>query len=198
MTLGELGSIDGKPDLSSNSVKEVRLAEFQQAMDSLGANYENMGYEDFGLSTLPFSDIAIPLMNVLRKNDFGAVFSFHPYEITPVFDHPDHNMTGLATRFAAAGQDVNNFEVGKYISDADVYPATDNRPELYLWTTDSTQANKKIKLTKKSLNNRNDYLINNYGSQFPRKSKSRWGKIFDKITHKGLFKGHQEYYQQVR
>jgi LmbE family N-acetylglucosaminyl deacetylase len=198
MTLGELGSIDGKPDLLPEAVKELRLAEFQQAMGSLGANYENMGYEDFGLSMLPFKDIAVPLMNILRKNDFGAVFSFHPYEITPIFDHPDHNMAGLATRFAAAGQDVNNFEVGKYDVDNDVYQATEGRPELYFWTTDSNQANKKIKLTKESRNNRNNYLINNYGSQFPSKSKTRWGKIFDKITDKGLFKGHQEYYQQVR
>jgi len=198
MTLGELGSVEGRPDLFPEVVKEIRLQEFQQAMSSLGAKYEIMGLRDFGLSTIPLIEIAIPLMNVLRKNDFGAVFSFHPYEITQDFDHPDHNMAGSATRFASSAQDVKNFNVTQDFTNEEIAQATDSRPELYFWTTDSNQANKKIKLSKESRERRNNYLINNYGSQFPSKSKSRWGKIFDRITDKRLFKGHQEYYQRVR
>jgi len=198
MTLGELGSVEDKPEITQGEVKEVRLGEFQEAMASIGVDYQSMDYDDFGLSTIPLENIVVPLINILRKNDFGAVFSFHPYEITQDFDHPDHNLTGLATRFAASAQDVKNFNVRQYLGDEDITQETDSRPELYLWTTDSNQANKKIKLTRESRNRRNNYLVNNYGSQFPSKSKTRWGKIFDRITDKGIFKGHQEYYQQVR
>jgi len=165
-------------------------------MDSLGADYEIMGYGDFGLAMMPFRNLAMPLLNLLRQKDFAAIFSFHPYEITPNFDHPDHNIAGEAARFAAAGQDVENLKTGPYIASSDSYGATESRPELYLWTTDKSKATHKQKLTKKSRKKRNKYLQKQYPSQFPRQSKKRWGRIFDKITENG--KSHSEFYQQVR
>jgi LmbE family N-acetylglucosaminyl deacetylase len=189
--LGDLGSIDGQPDLSPAKVAEVRRQEFTKAMTSLGIAYEVFEFGDFSLSTMPFRNIALPLLNSLREKDLAAVFTFHPYEITPNFDHPDHNLTGEATRFAASGQDVKNLKVGSLADGKTEFPATTDRPELYFWTTNEDQATHQLKIGKKSSRRRQKYLSENYPSQFPRQTKKRWGTIFDRF-------GKKEYYQQVR
>ncbi len=191
MTLGDLGSVDGQTELNPSEVAEIRKKEFAQAMTSLGIAYEVMGFGDFSLSTMPFRNIALPLLNLLRAKDLGAIFTFHPYEITPNFDHPDHNLTGEATRFAAAGQDVKNLKTGPLSDDQVEVSATVDRPELYFWTTNESQSTHQLKIGKKSRQRRRNYLSENYPSQFPRQTQKRWGTIFDSF-------GKKEYYQQVR
>ena len=198
MTLGEMGEVVNQPGLDAKQVAQVRQTEFNQAMGSIGANHESMGFADLALSTLNFRIMAMPMLDLLRSKDFAALFTFHPYEITPDFDHPDHNITGQVARFAASAQDVRKLQTGPFISSPVSHQATENRPELYFWTTDKNVATHKIGLSKKVRQNRDNYLTDHYPSQFPRKSQSRWGKIFDRITYKGLLQGHQEYYQRVR
>lgn len=186
-----MGSIDGHPDLKPTEVAEVRRQEFTQAMTSLGIAYEIFEFGDFSLSTMPFRNLALPLLNFLREKDLAAVFTFHPYEITPNFDHPDHNVAGEATRFAASGQDVKNLKVGPLPNGKAEAASTTGRPELYFWTTDEAKATHQLKLGKKSSKRRQKYLSENYPSQFPRQTQKRWGTIFDRF-------GKKEYYQQVR
>lgn len=198
MTLGEMGEVVYQPGLDTKQVAQVRQTEFGQAMDSIGADYHLMGFVDLALSTLNFRIMAMPMLDLLRSKDFAALFTFHPYEITLEFDHPDHNITGQVTRFAASAQDVKKLQTGPFIASPVSHQATGDRSELYFWTTDRNVATHRVVLPEKVRQNRDNYLIDNYPSQFPRKSQSRWGKIFDRITYKGFLQGHQEYYQRVR
>lgn len=201
LTLGELGTVAsssgssyGAPaseTLTPSAVAQIRQVEFERAMVELGADYQILGFGDFALSTMPFRNLALPLLNVLRSQDLAAVFSFHPFEITPGFDHPDHNLAGEATRFAASGQDITNLKVGPLPDGQPAAPVTTTRPELYFWTTDENKATHRLKLGQKSARRRRDYLSKNYPSQFPSRTKRRWGTIFDRL-------GNQEYYQRVR
>lgn len=180
-----------QPDLTPEQVAEWRRQEFVGAMQQLGVQAEVLNFADFGLATLPFRNLALPLLNLLRGHDFGAVFTFHPYEITAEFDHPDHNRTGEATRFAATAQNVKNLATPPLI-DSKTHPATATRPDLFFWTTDKTQATHQQKLGKKARKRRNRYLKENYPSQFPAAKEKRWGTIFDRAVKK------KEYYQRVR
>lgn len=197
MTLGELGSVDGKENLSPSDVAQVREQEFVGAMTSLGFSHKIFDLNDYSLSVLPLENLAIPLINILRQKDLAAVFSFHPFEITPGFDHPDHNAAGIATRFAASALDIKNLSVGVDESEDEVVTqqglstATSERPELYFWTTNKNQATHQLKMSEKSQKSRRRYLKKNYPSQFPKRQEKRWGTIFDRL-------GKKEYYQQVR
>ncbi len=186
-----MGSVSGQPDLNPHEVAEIRRLEFAQAMTSLGIAYEIFEFGDFSLATMPFRNIALPLLNLLREKDLAAIFTFHPYEITPDFDHPDHNLTGEAARFAATGQNIKHLKVGPQANGKQEVQATNSRPELYFWTTNESQATHQIKVGKKSNKRRQKYLSENYPSQFPRQTKKHWGTIFDRF-------GKKEYYQRVR
>lgn len=175
----------------------VREQEFVEAMTNLGFSHEIFDFNDYSLSILPLENLAIPLINLLRQKDMAAIFSFHPFEIAPGFDHPDHNAVGVATRFAASALDIKNLSIEVNVSENEVVAqqkltkATSERPELYFWTTNKNQATHQLKMSEKSQKSRRRYLKKNYPSQFPKRQEKRWGTIFDRL-------GKKEYYQQVR
>lgn len=88
MTRGERG---GDP--------EVRSKEFSGAMTLCGFEYEILDFPDLRLA---YTDLETMVRRVaIAAHGLTTLVSFSPYEITPGFDHPDHNRTGEVTRFVS-------------------------------------------------------------------------------------------------
>lgn len=155
-------------------MKDIRQAEFKKATELRSIKTEILDLGDLQLTTYPFEELLYKLLEVTRRIHPAALFAFHPYEITPNFDHPDHNVSGRLALHAGAIADV-----------AHKYPeisAVTSRPELYLWTTRKDLATHKIELEKKARYRRNEYLVEYYPSQFSLETQPEWSQIFDRIN----------------
>lgn len=78
---------------------EIRTREFVRAMNWWGFESEVLGFPDLRL-------IYVDLETVVKRVSLAVVgldvlVSFNPYEVTPGFDHPDHNRTGEVTRIVS-------------------------------------------------------------------------------------------------
>jgi len=190
MTWGELGTgnlTNSQPEF----VKSVRKQEFEQAMLKLGFFYHSLGFADLGLSFVNLEVISTNILEVIRLQNLAAVFSFAPDEYSWGFDHPDHTVSGQATRVAAASADVANFHPEIEV--------VSERPELYWRVTDKKRATHALGLSKKSRQRRDRYLEANYPSQFTKDSQQNWSGIFDRINQTKKRKSKQkEYYLRIR
>ncbi len=202
MTLGELGSLHGVPEseLTNERVKEVRRKELENGMKAIGASYEILPFADFALRYEAPEKLEVALLDVVRRIQPAAIFSFLDQEVTFQFDHPDHNTTGHLARVVGAGSDMQRYPNKENFPNA--VPAMDRRPELYLWTTDKGVATHTVKLTKPERRTRNEYLKTHYPSQFSEADEKNWSKIFDNITKKKKSKKgkkkQREYFKRVR
>ncbi len=173
LTLGELGIPQGA-DITPEQMKGIRQAEFTKATESRKIMTEILDIGDLQLTTHPFEELLCKLLEVIRRINPAALFTFHPYEVTPAFDHPDHNVSGKLVLHAGAVADV-----------AYKYPeisALHFRPELYLWTTRKDLATHRINLEKQARYRRNQYLVDYYPSQFSKQTQPEWSQIFDRIN----------------
>jgi LmbE family N-acetylglucosaminyl deacetylase len=170
-------------------MKKIRQEEFTHAMDYWGASSHILSHGDLMLSEEPIGPQTLDVLNIVRNKQFGALFSFHPYELTPLFDHPDHNRAGEITKRVASVSDVVYYHPE--------IPALPYRPSLYFWTTDKTQATHMLPLSGETRKRREEYLFTYYPSQFPEHTKDQWGPIFDRISMQEN-KSHQELYMQIR
>ena len=190
MTLGELGT-GNLSDPTPEFVKAVRKQEFELAMSNLGFSYQLLGLADLDLSFVDLEVIVTDILKVIRSKNLAAVFSFAPDEYSWGFDHPDHTVSGQATRIAAAAADVANFHPEIAVSGS--------RPELYLRVTDNRRATHVLGVPKKSRQRRNEYLKTNYPSQFAGDSEQNWSGIFDRINQTQKKPNKQkEYYLRIR
>lgn len=175
LTLGEMGEIKDKPNLSPSEVGEIRKNEFNSSNSAQGLRGRAMNFPDTGLSRADvIGQAKHDVLEFVRENNFGVIFSFHHFEITPEFDHPDHNAAGEIARFASAFSAVKNLHTNP--------DPLESRPSLYLWTSNADLATHRILYTPKMENDRKIHLANYYKSQFPKKMINRWGAIFDGIA----------------
>ncbi len=168
---------------------QIRRQEAVTAMSVLGASLTMLSFPDLQLPFIPFEELVKAVLPIIRNLNADAIFSFDPNETTPFFDHPDHNIAGKVAKFVGAAADVKHFMPES--------KAQAQRPELYLWTSKESQADRKLQLSKKLRNKRNIYLIENYPSQFSGENKGDWNGIFSAIT-KSKSKKHAERYVKVR
>jgi LmbE family N-acetylglucosaminyl deacetylase len=172
LTWGELGIPKGSI-YTPNQMKHVRRNEFEHATDSLGIKREVLDLGDLQLTEKPFTELMLEVLKVIRRIDPAVIFSFYPYEITPYFDHPDHNIAGKLTLHVGATSDVRQYH-------PDI-SAVERRPEIFLWTTDKNRATYAVKLSKKCQERRDMYAISHYPSQFSTETHPQWRQIFDRI-----------------
>ncbi len=189
LTLGELGIPKDERGITPQTMRDVRFGEFDRATNALGVSREIMPFADLYMSEGAIGPLIPPVLSVVREKKFGVIFSFHPQEITPEFDHPDHQTAGMIARTVGAASDVLHYhpECGEM----------EHRPSLYLWTTDGTKATHSITLSDETRRNRNTYLSGYYPSQFPLGTQPEWERVFDRITGDGNG-GHRELYLKVR
>lgn len=169
-------------------IAQRRVREFNAGTNSLGIQPKQF---DFGDGMLDFQSLETMVKEVLqfvRAHQFAAIFSFHPQEITMQFDHRDHEVAGRIAQHVGEKMDVQGY--------APEFPATEFRPDLYLWTTDKYRATHRKRISKKDRKKRNNYAKEFYPSQFHHQNKKRWSRIFDTITKKE--KVHQEFWMRVR
>lgn len=188
LTMGEVGIPSHWSTVTPIEMKNIRREEFLHSLQSIGAMGISLDYPDLHVSLTPIEPVVQTTLKTVRDNKFGVLFSFHPNEVTPLFDHPDHNTAGVITKIVAAAADVKHFYPE--------YPAMQKRPELYVWTTDTHTATHKLPLPKAARERRNTHLVTHYPSQFSRENQSEWTVIFDRITH-GNHK-HRELYLKIR
>lgn len=169
-------------------MKQTRQAEFARAASFLGISYEALELSDLGLSLMPYPELFETVLTRVRTHNPGVIFTFHPYEISREFDHPDHRMVGQVTLDVAATTDVTHF--------FPTHKAMDRRPHLFLWTTNRHLASHSLPITKADRANRLAYLEEQYPSQFPQESIPKAKIIFDRLTKQP--QGHQELYRRVR
>lgn len=177
-------------NVTPTTMRDIRAKEFENAAHHLGVQTHTLGFPDLGLSFLPRETLVRQTLTAVRQKKFDVLFSFHPAEITPMFDHPDHVLVGDITRFVGAAADVAHFM-------PDV-PAMDERPSLYLWTTDTNQATHQLPMSDKTREKRTEYLATWYPSQFSWETKTAWSGIFDHITDPSGTGNHGELYRRVR
>ncbi len=169
----------------------IRGAEFAQAMAELGFSFDVLAFPDLHLSFMEFKELALPVLALLRSQNFAAVFSFSPSEYTWVFDHPDHTRIGEATRFAAMATNVTHFQPELV--------APQERPELYLRTTNKQLATHTVSLTHNASGRRDEYLVRNYPTQFQEENKEEWVEVFNSANPVSKKTGnYTEYYQRIR
>ena len=116
---------------------EVRKAEFVEAMNHWGFDYELLKFPDLSLAWTPLKEMVETLAVIINNSRINVAISFDPREITYGFDHPDHNATGQAARVATT------MVAGSW-------------PKLYLWTGAGGKADQ----------NRLDYFKKFYPSQY--------------------------------
>lgn len=169
-----------------------RKKEFYDATRSFGGTSIIFDFPDTKLSELwtkKQKKLIEPVLEIIRKKHFGAIFSFHPFETTFGFDHPDHNITGLIASHVGTFSNVSH-------SYAHLPVYREERPNLFYWTSALYMANRVLKLTEEDRKKRNEYLKINYSSQFS--SDGKWHTIFDRITWEESLKKHVERWFQVR
>lgn len=176
--------------MTPEQLKQVRRVEFSNAARSLPITPDIHDLGDLQLSFQPFENLVLEVLKVVRRQHFAALFSFHPHEVTPRFDHPDHHLSGEITQFVGATADVTHFHPE--------IPAMERRPELYLWTTITHLASQHLLLTVEQRQRRDQYLIDHYSSQFTLDQKDQWAPIFDQITYDKASGEHQEKWLRVR
>lgn len=154
----------------------IRQQEAVNAMCSIGASMTMLSFPDLHLPFVPFEELVRAVLPMIRSLKADALFSFDPNELTPFFDHPDHIVAGKVAQYVGTAADVKHF-----MSESVVLK---KRPELYLWTSDEKRANTKVSLPKNIREKRNEYLIENYPSQFSVENQAEWQKIFTEITRK--------------
>ena len=112
LTRGENGIPNDDHITTSEEMGRRREIEFRKAITSFGGEPIQLGFPDMGLTSIWNKDpnqIIEPVLEIIRRREFGALLSFHPYEITPQFDHPDHRIAGLVVQIVAASADVAHY-----------------------------------------------------------------------------------------
>ncbi len=167
---------------------QIRAEELKNAAGFLNASYKILSFPDLNLPFVSFESLVKSVLPIVRLQNIDTIFSFHPNETTRKFDHPDHNIAGQIARYVGAAADVKNF--------MPEYKVLSNRPKLYLWTSKNSLATHSMKLSKPVRKRRDEYLMENYPSQFSIQNYLLWKRIFAKITKSKV--GHLERYQKVR
>lgn len=160
---------------------EIRKSEASKAAAFLKASLTILSFPDLHLPFIPIENLIKAVLPIIRAKKTDAIFSFHPHETTKSFDHPDHNVAGLVSKYVGAAADVKHFmpEVKSLKA----------RPELYLWSSKKNQNHLVVHQSRKIKQQRNQYLIDNYPSQFKKIDQKKWQKIFDQLS---------ETYERVR
>jgi LmbE family N-acetylglucosaminyl deacetylase len=187
--MGELGIPQARTDLNPEKMATIRKNEAENMALALGFTLTTLHFPDMKLPFIPMEVLIKHTLPIIRELNTKAIFSFHPYETTRSFDHPDHNIAGLVARHVAAASDVSHFYPHS--------PAMRERPQLHLWTTEPSLANRRLRLTKKIRDKRSQHLIQHYPSQFQKSERLNWQPIFERITRENT-KQHSELYKQVR
>ena len=190
MTAGELGIPHGSA-VTPEEMAEIRTAEGEQAAEVLQAVFHTLNFPDMGLHRIPFETLVTTVLELIRKINPDLLFSFNP-ENQPYIDHPDHTITGMVAKYVGAATNVEKLHPE--------FPAPPSRPQLYLWTTHTEKTEEKIHrvpLSKKTRQQKYDYLKTVYPSQFQTKDELEWIPIFEGISRdKG--QKHSERYIKIR
>jgi len=152
-------------------MKEIRRNEFMDSMASISATGIIIEFPDLGMSLAPIEPVVKHVISVVREQQFGVLFSFHPSEITIHIDHPDHNTADQVARFISATSDVSHFYPE--------YPPMDRRPELCLWNIDQSRVTHEISVSGMARIRINRHMARHYPSQFPKGRRKKWVAIFD-------------------
>lgn len=187
--MGELGIPQSRVDLTPEKMAQIRTKEAENMALALGLTVTTLNFPDMKLPFIPMEVLIKHTLPIIRELNTKAIFSFHPYETTASFDHPDHNIAGLVARHIAAASDVTHFYPHS--------PAIRERPQLHLWTTEQSLANRRLRLTKKIRDQRAKHLLQHYPSQFQAADQLNWQPIFEQMT-KGKNNQHYELYKKVR
>lgn len=168
----------------------VRKAEAIRAAAALGVQTLFLEFADLGLSFIPFEILVKAVLEIVRGYSIDVLASFHPHDVTPEIDHPDHTTAGNIARFVSAVADVAHFmpEVAASLT----------RPELWLWTSRDQLATEVLELNPGDSERFADYLLQQYPSQFEKNSQHRWQQIFDRIRTTTSDNRQLERYQRVR
>jgi len=81
----------------------IRRTEFERAMKKWGFEYEIFKYPDLGLVYFSLKKMVWAVGEVVSRKNITVLVSFHPYEVTAGFDHPDHNRVGEVARLISVG-----------------------------------------------------------------------------------------------
>lgn len=82
---------------------EVRKTEFNLAMQFWNFDNVKLNFPDMKLVYFPLEKMVDSVTKVVADKNITILVSFNPYEITPGFDHPDHNRAGEVTRLVSVG-----------------------------------------------------------------------------------------------
>lgn len=187
--MGELGIPQSRSDLTPEKMAKIRTKEAENMALALGFTLSTLNFPDMKLPFIPMEVLIRHTLPIIRELNTRAIFSFHPYETTASFDHPDHNIAGLIARHVAAASDVSHFYPHS--------PAMRERPQLHLWTTESSLANRRLRLTKKIRDLRAEHVLQHYPSQFQAADRLNWQPIFEQMT-KSKNNQYYELYKKVR
>lgn len=173
-TFGERGKDKGEYK-SPAVMKKIRQTEYERATAAIGVQREALDLGDFGLELLNYKELIVPILEVIRRVDPAVIITFHPFETTQQFYHPDHNLMGKVVFDAASAMDIKDFlpESGS---------ATSSRSSLYAWTTRQDLATHFIPFPPQYREQRIRYLKTFYPSQFQKKDEERWQVFFDRIN----------------
>lgn len=190
LTDGEKGFPQSASWRERRRARNTRRTEQQESLRSLGATAFFLGLPDLGLMLLSRrkeTKAIRKLTKYVRQKNPGAIVSFNPHSITPLFDHPDHVVAGKWAQLVGAGSDVRNFFRRSGAP-------TKTRPELYLHTFyDFSPYDKDLYVlpideTVKEW--RNNHLKTHFPSQFSVDNENQWIVLFDRITdHPTLSQG---------
>lgn len=193
MTPGGKGIPSGDRVTTEKEMAQRRKQEIYNAVTSFGGTPMVFDFPDTKLSELWHNKnqkkLIEAVLATIRKKHFGAIFSFHPSEATPGFDHPDHNITGLIAQLVGDYSNVSHF-----YPHLPVYQT--ERPNLFYWTSAMYMANRVLELTEEDRMSRKIYRDTYYQTQFSGDVKEQI--IFDRITWEESMNQHVERYFQVR
>lgn len=183
-----MGIPSEQPHITPEIMGATREKEAVAMANALGISLTILKFPDMGLPFISLEVLIHHTLPIIRELHTKALFSFHPYEMTPYFDHPDHNIAGQVAKHIGAAADVKHFMPdGQVVS---------NRPDLYFWTSKSKNANRYIPLSARLRLLRDQHLATYHQSQFKLKDRPVWRPIFDQITRISG-KTHRELYEYI-
>lgn len=193
LTAGERGIPREWKDIEPQEMRDTRIRELESGMKALGVEKIVFDYNDAYLYRESEESMTADVLKVVREKQLKALISFNPHDIIYQYDHEDHIKAGNIARRVSTQATTREFHPEIPI------PAGYDRPSLYLLTFNKAFATHKLKLKKKDIKDKVDYLSQHHVSQFPSEHKERWGVLFDRI-HRGKngISKRREMYLEVR
>jgi LmbE family N-acetylglucosaminyl deacetylase len=170
---GELGIPPELTDMTPEKMAEIRDAEFESSARALHMHGYIFDYPDvyMGESLKPAIE---QVTEIVRRNQYDLVVSYHPTYYAREIDHPSHPPAGVIAQYVALAS------TRLFMSQ---YPAMRERPKL-MYRQDWALSTHEVVVTQQTQDCQIDHLIRYYPSQY--RSRDGLTPIFDRVTDTGI------------